>query len=269
MSDPRLALLDWYLDAGVDEAIGELPVDRYAAPVAAPPEAVPRIDPPPAPVAVPPSRPAAPTTRPVAVPVSDQAMVESARAVAARADSLEALRAALLGFEGCGLKHTATTLVFADGDPTGGLMLVGEAPGAEEDRQGLPFVGRSGQLLDRMLAAIGRDRSSCYIANTLPWRPPGNRKPTDAEVAICLPFIQRQIVLAQPRVLVFLGGTAAATLLGRTEGITRLRGRWLAYPSDAGEIPVMPTFHPAYLLRQPAAKRQAWQDLLRVKERLS
>lgn len=234
--DPRAALLDWYLAAGVDEAIGEAPVDRFTAvPAAA---------------------------------VATQDAVESARQIAARAQTLDELRAALAGFEECGLKRTATSLVFADGNPEAGLMLVGEAPGAEEDRQGLPFVGRSGQLLDRMLAAIGLDRTHCYIANTLPWRPPGNRKPTDAETAMCIPFIQRQIELARPKLLAFLGGTAAATMLGRTEGITRLRGRWLAYPLGEVEIPVLPMFHPAYLLRQPAAKRQAWQDLLRLREKL-
>lgn len=256
--DPRVALLDWYLDAGVDESMAEAPIDRYAV-VPAPP-AKPSARPPITAV------PAAP--RPVAAPVGDQDAVESARNLAARATTLDELKAILEGFDGCGLKHTATNLVFADGNPKAPLMLVGEAPGAEEDRQGLPFVGRSGQLLDRMLQAIGLDRTGCYIANTLPWRPPGNRKPTDVETAICLPFIQRQIVLANPKVLVFLGGTSLGTLLGRTEGITRLRGRWFAYPVEGREIPVLPTFHPAYLLRQPSAKRQVWQDLLRIREKL-
>jgi uracil-DNA glycosylase family 4 len=178
------------------------------------------------------------------------------------------LKAAVSGCTACALHKSRTQTVFGVGDEDADWMLIGEAPGAEEDRQGLPFVGRSGQLLDRMLAAIGIDRTRCYIANTLAWRPPGNRKPTDAETAMCIPFIQRQIALADPQVLVFLGGTAAATLLGRNEGITRLRGRWLTYPLDGREVPVMPTFHPAYLLRQPAAKRQAWLDLLRIRERL-
>jgi uracil-DNA glycosylase len=258
MADPRLALLDWYLESGADEAIGEAPIDRYAPPPAVVPLAKPAVV----------ARPAAPPPRPAAMPVAAQDAVAGARAVAAAARTLDELKAALAGFDECGLKHTATNLVFADGNPEAGLMLVGEAPGAEEDRQGLPFVGRSGQLLDRMLAAIGIDRTRCYIANTLAWRPPGNRKPTDAETAMCIPFIQRQIALADPQVLVFLGGTAAATLLGRTEGITRLRGRWLTYPLGGREVPVMPTFHPAYLLRQPAAKRQAWLDLLRIRERL-
>ena len=257
--DPRAALLDWYLDAGVDEAIGEAPVDRF---VVVPPK----------PVAVVVHKPMTPAMpRPVAAPPPTAATsdaVESARQVAARAQTLDELKAALLSFDQCGLKRTATNLVFADGNPEAGLMFVGEAPGAEEDRQGLPFVGRSGQLLDRMLAAIGLDRTGCYIANTLPWRPPGNRKPTDAETAMCIPFIQRQIVLARPKLLAFLGGTAAATMLGRTEGITRLRGRWLTYPLGDAEIPVLPMFHPAYLLRQPAAKRQAWQDLLRLREKM-
>lgn len=159
-------------------------------------------------------------------------------------------------------------LVFGDGNPDAGLMLVGEAPGADEDREGVPFVGVSGQLLDKMLAAIGRDRSSAYITNILPWRPPGNRKPDQAEVAMCLPFIRRHIEIVAPAVLVLVGGVAASTLLERREGITRLRGRWLTYSSGGGEIPALAIFHPAYLLRQPALKQLAWQDLLTLKDRL-
>ena len=175
------------------------------------------------------------------------------------------------GFDGCALKATATTTVFADGNPAADLMLVGEGPGAEEDRLGLPFVGASGKLLDRMLAAIGRDRSRAYITNVVYWRPPGNRTPTPAELALCLPFVERHIALARPKVLVLSGGTAAKTLLARSEGITRLRGRWLDYrPGEADvTIPTIATFHPSYLLRTPSSKREAWRDMLAVQRKLA
>ena len=195
----------------------------------------------------------------------------SARELAAAADSLDALKDAIARFDGMPLKATATNLVFADGNPKARLMLVGEAPGGEEDRRGLPFVGVSGQLLDRMLAAIGHDRTSCYITNIVNWRPPGNRKPSPAEMQLSLPFIARHIALVKPAILVLLGDTAAKTLTGRTEGITRLRGRWfeLAVPGAGATIPAMPTFHPAYLLRSPGQKREAWMDLLAIKRRLA
>jgi DNA polymerase len=162
------------------------------------------------------------------------------------------------------LKKTAMNTVFADGNPEAGLMFVGEAPGAEEDRRGLPFVGRAGMLLDKMLAAIGRDRTSAYISNILPWRPPGNRTPTPNETTICLPFIQRHVELAKPTVIVFLGGTSAATMLDRREGITKLRGRWFDYNGVAA----MPTYHPAYLLRQPALKQLSWRDFLEIRKKM-
>jgi DNA polymerase len=172
-------------------------------------------------------------------------------------------------FEGCNLRYTAKSLVFADGNPAGPLMLVGEAPGRDEDIEGRPFVGRSGQLLDRMLAAIGIDRSSAYIANVIPWRPPGNRTPTPQETEICRPFIERQIELANPKVLVSLGGPSAKVLAGAVEGIMKLRGSWRIHRTAGGrEIPLMPTLHPAYLLRNPAHKRLAWRDLLEVKAKL-
>jgi uracil-DNA glycosylase family 4 len=196
------------------------------------------------------------------------AVVATAREQAERCNTLEDLHQALAAFEGCALRETATNLVFADGNPDSGLMFVGEGPGAEEDRQGLPFVGPSGRLLDRMLAAIGRDRTGAYITNIVPWRPPGNRNPSSDETTACLPFTNRHIALVKPRVLVLLGTTAAATILGTTQGITRLRGRWHTYTVDGTTIDVMPTFHPAYLLRQPAQKQQAWQDFLAIKLRL-
>ena len=186
----------------------------------------------------------------------------SARALAEAATDLEALRSALADFEGCALKRTATRLVFEDGVPGSRVMFVGEAPGADEDRLGRPFVGRAGQLLDRMLGAVGLDRQTVYVANVVPWRPPGNRTPTPQETQICLPFIKRQIDLADPEVLVCLGGSAVRTLLGVQTGITRARGSWFAYPrQDGREIRALAMLHPAFLLRQPAHKRFAWADM--------
>ena len=192
----------------------------------------------------------------------------AARAAAKNAKTLEELRGILDKFDGCALKATATQLVFADGNPQAKVMLVGEAPGRDEDLEGLPFVGRSGKLLDRMLAAIGLDRSSVYIANIVPWRPPGNRTPTPQESQICLPFILRQIELADPEVLVCLGGPSAQTLLGIKEGITKTRGRWFNFDTGKREIRAMPTFHPAFLLRSPLQKRFAWRDFLAIKKAL-
>ncbi len=183
--------------------------------------------------------------------------------------TLEELRAALDAFEGCALKATAKQLGFADGNPRAKVMFVGEAPGRDEDIEGLPFVGRSGKLLDRMLAAIGLDRTKVYIANIIPWRPPGNRTPTPQESQICLPFIQRQIELADPDILVCLGGPSAQTLLGIKDGITKTRGRWFTYDTGTREIRAMPTFHPAFLLRSPLQKRLAWRDFLAIKKALA
>jgi uracil-DNA glycosylase len=191
-----------------------------------------------------------------------------ARSGAKNAKTLDELRTILDSFEGCALKSTASQLVFADGNPEARLMLVGEAPGRDEDIEGLPFVGRSGKLLDRMLAAIGLDRASVYIANIVPWRPPGNRTPTPQESQICLPFILRQIELADPDILVCLGGPSAQTLLGIKEGITKTRGRWFALETGKREIRAMPTFHPAFLLRSPLQKRFAWRDFLAIKKAL-
>ena len=180
---------------------------------------------------------------------------------AAAAKSLDDLRERLSRFEGCGLKATATQLVFGDGNPGADIMFMGEAPGADEDRQGVPFVGRAGQLLDKMLAAIGLDRSKVYIANVVPWRPPGNRTPTPLETAACLPFTRRQIELVDPKILVCLGAAAAQTLLGSKDGIMRMRGRWFTYRAGDKDIRAIAMLHPAYLLRQPAQKKLAWQDL--------
>ena len=195
--------------------------------------------------------------------------MQTAREIAAASGTLAELRAALEAFDGCPLKATAMNFVFADGKPGASLMLVGEAPGAEEDRQGLPFVGPAGRLLDKMLEAIGIERKEAYISNILPWRPPGNRNPADSEIAACLPFVERHIELAAPRILVLVGGISAKSLLRSRDGIMRLRGRWLKYRPPEGEpMTARALLHPAYLLRQPAQKRVTWRDLLEIRERL-
>ena len=200
-----------------------------------------------------------------ALPAADEA-VTAAREAAKSAATLEALQAALARFEGCALRFTAKQLVFADGNPQARVMFVGEAPGAEEDREGLPFVGRAGKLLDRMLAAIGLDRKQVYIANIVPWRPPGNRTPTPQESAICYPFIRRQIELVNPDFLVCLGRPSMQTLLGIKEGIRGIRGRWFDYDTGTRTIRALVAFHPAYLLRSPLEKRHAWRDMLALKK---
>jgi DNA polymerase len=202
-------------------------------------------------------------------PPPPEAAVMAAREAARNAKTLDELQALLATFEGCALRATATQLVFADGDPQSRVMFVGEAPGYDEDIVGRPFVGRSGKLLDRMMAAIGLDRASVYIANVVPWRPPGNRTPTPQETAICLPFIRRQIELADPDILVCLGGPAMQTLLGIKDGITRSRGRWFSYQTGRREIRALATFHPAFLLRSPLQKRFAWRDFLALKKALA
>lgn len=258
------ALMEFYLAAGVDETIGEVPVDRYAPlPAVQPPVAVPRPANearPPAPAVV-----AAP-----ALPPSGDAAVKSAVAAAAEAQSVADLRRALEAFEGCPLKKTATNLVFTDGNPEARIVLIGEAPGAEEDRQGLPFVGVSGKLLDRMLGSIGLDRTQVLISNTVFWRPPGNRTPTTSETAVCMPFVERLIELVEPALLVALGGPAAKALLAQGAGISQVRGRWFGYATArlSHPIPATALFHPAYLLRSPAQKRLAWRDLLDIRRHL-
>lgn len=258
------ALLEWHVEAGVDLAVDEIAPDRFAEAAA---EAEARS------VAREAARPA-PRTAPAipaaaqAVPPAPEEAARDARALAANVRTLEDLRALMEAFDGCALKSSAQRLVFSDGTPGARLMLVGEAPGRDEDEQGRPFVGRSGQLLDRMLAAIGLDRTSVYIANIVPWRPPGNRTPTPQEIAICLPFITRQIELAAPDVLVCLGGPSSQTMLGQREGILKLRGRWFDVQAGARRIPALATLHPAYLLRQPVQKRLAWRDLRAIRARL-
>jgi uracil-DNA glycosylase family 4 len=268
-------LLRWYIEMGADEAIAAAPRNRLAlessheAPVG---EARGRVPPAAAAPPVPP-RPAAAAAAaapPAALLDSPAEAAQSARLLAAAADTVAALASAVARFEGCALKRTATNTVFIDGNPEAPVIIIGEGPGAEEDRTGRPFVGRAGQLLDRMLAAIGLDRGSVLITNVVYWRPPGNRTPTAAEIASCLPFVLRLVALVAPQVLVLCGGTAANALLTQNQGITRLRGRWfdLAVPGLEAPLPTLPMYHPAFLLRSPERKREAWRDLLSLKARL-
>jgi DNA polymerase len=268
-------LLAFYREAGVDALLDEMPLDRFAAngTAAAP---APRTDP-----ALPtpearagatgralPAREGEVVSRP-APALPPEAAVMAAREAAKSAATLEQLRAMLERFEGCALRMTATQLVFADGNPQARVMFVGEAPGRDEDIEGLPFVGRSGKLLDRMMAGIGLDRRSAYIANVVPWRPPGNRTPTPQESAVCLPFTLRQIELADPDILVCLGSPSTQTLLNSKDGILKTRGRWLPFHTGTREIRAIATLHPAYLLRQPLQKRFAWRDFLAIKKALA
>ncbi len=261
-------LLAFYLEAGVDAPVGEEPVDRFADDMAAPIADPARVPQPSSPVPAERPRVSAPPL-PMAAPPSPDAAAMAAREAVKGIATLEELRAALDAFEGCALKGTAKQLVFADGNPQAKIMFVGEAPGRDEDIEGLPFVGRSGKLLDRMLNAIGLDRTNVYIANIIPWRPPGNRTPTPQESQICLPFVQRQIELADPDILVCLGGPSAQTLLNIRDGITKTRGRWFSYHTGKRDIRAMPTFHPAFLLRSPLQKRLAWRDFLAIKKALA
>ncbi len=247
-------ILQWYLDAGVDEAIGEKPVDRFRAP-----------PPPQAPV----QKMPAGAARPIEA-VQPPASLQNACEMAAAAETLDDLRSAIDIFDGCALKKTATKTVFADGNPEARIVLIGEAPGAEEDRRGLPFVGPSGKLLDRMLASIGLDRDSVLISNTVYWRPPGNRPPTPQETAVCLPFVERLMEIVDPDIVVALGGAAAKSVLARSESVGRLRGRWFSYATPKMPRPAQATaiYHPAYLLRTPAQKRNTWADLRAIRQKL-
>ncbi len=248
-----LALLDWQIELGADEAIGDVPVNRFELEAKTPA----------------PQRAASAAPTPGPAPKVEVDHVAAARKLAAAANSLEALQDAIQSFDGCELKRGAKNLVFSDGNPKARIMVVGEAPGRDEDIQGKPFVGRAGQLLDKMFAAIGKARTdpdpetAIYISNILNWRPPQNRDPSPEEMAMFLPFITRHIELAAPDVLVLMGNISCQALLGR-RGITRLRGNW----AEAVGRPALPMFHPAYLLRNPAAKREAWHDLLMLQARL-
>ncbi|MGO4523710.1 uracil-DNA glycosylase family protein [Microvirga sp. 2MCAF35] len=266
--DALQALLDFHVEAGVDLALDETPHNRFAEPKAE------RIQPkagaqPSTPKASPATSSPSPRALPKAAASAPEEVASMAREQARHARSLEELEAILAGFDGCALKFSAKNLAFADGNPDGRVMLVGEAPGADEDRIGKPFMGRSGQLLDRMLATIGLDRTQVYVANIVPWRPPGNRTPTPQEIAICKPFIARQIELASPEFVLCLGGPAAQNLLGLKDGILRTRGRWFTYKTEDGrEMRALPTLHPAYLLRQPLQKRLGWRDFQALRRAL-
>ena len=258
--EESLAVLNWLVDAGADEAIEASPVDRFTqrnvdAPRASAPS---------------PGEGRAPLAQIKPANLAPLATdgFGSALEIAARCASLAELKAALEGFEGSQLKRLATNTVFADGAPDSRIMFIGEAPGQDEDRAGLPFVGRAGKLLDKMLAAIGLNRANAYIINVMPWRPPDNRNPDPGEVALCIPFLRRHIELAQPQIMIMLGAVAARHVLGLNDGIMKLRGRWLEYRIGTEMIPVLPTLHPAYLLRQPAHKRLAWRDLQALAEKL-
>lgn len=257
LSGPELmALLDFYRAAGVDFALEEDPVDRFAR-SAAPARQRP---------AAPPQTTVPPAERPIATTLS--ADPAESRALAARAQSLDELRQLMDNFDGCGLKKRATQLCFADGNPEAEIMLVGEGPGEQEDLQGKPFVGRAGQLLDRMLAAIGLDRSKVYIANMVPWRPPGNRDPSAEELAQCAPFLIRQVELVAPKLLVTLGNVPTKSLFETSAGITRMRGQWREIAVGEHRVKALATLHPAYLLRTPSAKALAWSDMLSLRRAL-
>ena len=259
------AALRWLAEAGADDTIGEQPVDRFR-PVPSPARK------PETPVA--PGARIAPASQPapvrVSAPPADDDPIGQAMAAAAACKTLEELKTAIEAFEGCALKRHATRTVFADGTPACRILFIGEAPGKDEDAAGLPFVGRAGKLLDRMLAAIALDRrTNVYITNVLNWRPPGNRDPAPEEAAACLPFLRRHIELADPEIIVLLGAVAARHVLGRSEGIMRLRGNWLEYYVGGRMVPVMPTLHPAYLLRRPIDKKLAWRDLQAISDKVN
>lgn len=268
-------IMEWYVEAGVDILLEDTPIDRFSE---APPP--PRKKPPLASAQSTPSpaqrlaqkAESSPRPTPSAKPqttLPDSAVVDMARSVATKAMSLEDLKQAMETFAGCNLKRTAKSLVFADGNPEAKIMLIGEAPGTDEDMSGLPFVGRVGQLLDKQLAAIGLDRNTSYITNVIPWRPPGNRTPTPQETEICRPFIERHIELINPDVILMLGGSSAKTLLKSSDGIMKLRGKWSEIKTENISVKALPTLHPAYLLRQPLHKKLVWQDLLSLKQHLS
>jgi uracil-DNA glycosylase family 4 len=254
------ALLAWYEAMGADEGIGEAPLDRFAgggAPKAVPARAAPERK----------SVASAPRSTPRATALV-RAPTPSPRGIGGQAATLAELQALVAQFDGCSLKRTAKSLCFARGSEQASIMLIGEAPGRDEDLQGKPFVGRAGQLLDRMLASVGLGEEQVYIANTVYWRPPGNRTPSPEEIAACAPFLARQIELLSPKLLVLLGGAAAKSILGVNEGIMRLRGKWLTYSCGGRDIPTLATLHPAFLLRKPEQKRYAWRDLLMLKAAL-
>ncbi len=270
-----LNTLNWLVEAGADEAVLDAPVNRFAAPRtsarnddgtlpfpnenARPTNVAERVRA---------ARSSQPTPASPASLATEGDNIGHAMEIARRCNTLAELKAALESFEGSQLKKGATNTVFADGNPQSRILFVGEAPGRDEDQMGLPFVGRAGKLLDLMMTAIGLDRTSAYIINVLPWRPPENRNPEATEVAQCIPFLRRHIELAAPEISILLGAVAVRHVLGLAEGIMKYRGRWMEYRVGEKMIPVMPTLHPAYLLRQPAHKKLAWRDLQAVADRI-
>lgn len=255
-------LLEWYITAGVDVTCGSQPWENVTV-------KTPEIKVSPVPLAA--TSVQTENVRPAITELAQATVVacQNARQRCAKVDTLEELKALVEEFDGCSLRLTANKTVFGYGSPTADLLLIGEAPGADEDRSGIPFVGRSGHLLDKMLQSIQIKRDDCFVTNVLPWRPPGNRTPTEGETAVCLPFLKRQIDLVKPKVILILGGSAANALLDNGEPISKLRGKWLEYKiSDGTKIPVLASFHPAYLLRNSGQKAKAWSDLLRVKQKL-
>ena len=257
------ALLSWYAECGVDEAISEFPINRLSKEFAE--NNILSIR----------------NSNETSLSVNEKNFLSTSNnnspleesIILSDCNDLESLRKELDAFEGCSLKKTATNLVFSDGDPNASLMVIGEAPGAEEDRAGKPFVGPAGQLLDKMLKSIGLNRADVYITNIVPWRPPGNRPPSQNEIEVCLPFILKQIELVAPNFLLLLGGVSSKSILNSPEGITKIRGKWFNYvyknnENVTKEILTMPTFHPSYLLRSPIKKRESWEDLLSLKDKL-
>ena len=272
-----IAYLDFHVESGVDLALDDAPHDRFqeadaptlrrsAPPRDAPAETVRRASaamaeaPPAAPRTVVRTPSAASGTFGQSASAKPEEAAVDARARAREAGTLEDLEALLVAFDGCPLRFTAKNLAFSDGNPAAKLMFIGEAPGADEDRVGKPFMGRSGQLLDRMMAAIGLDRTMAYVANVVPWRPPGNREPTIQELAICRPFLERQIELVDPDIIVCLGSPATKAITGTKDGILKARGRFYPYALPNRTVRALATLHPAYLLRQPMQKRLAWRD---------
>lgn len=288
------ALLHFYADSGVGDLCEDAPIDRFAqsaeilksrarsqaqpnavapvgnaqTPVGKPQSSAPTPGPGPGEGRKIAAQPVTPAPQASQLTVPNEAAFESARSLAASANSIAELRAALDGFTGCNLRHSAKSLVFADGNPDADIMFIGEAPDREEDIQGTPFVGRPGQLLDRMLAAIGLSRETVYITTMIPWRPPGNRTPAAHEIALCRPFIERHVALAAPKIVVMLGNVVSKSLLNTDKGILSLRGTWMDYKADDSVIPALPTLHPGYLLKYPAQKQLAWMDLLSLQARI-
>ncbi|MBU4530137.1 MAG: uracil-DNA glycosylase [Hoeflea sp.] len=282
------ALLSFYADSGVEDLCEDAAIDRFeqsaalaqsrtqgkpqreltGAPASSGQQGQRSSAPAVRPGATVAAQPMTPAPQASQLTIPGEAAFEDARALAASATTIAELRAALDGFTGCNLRHSAKTLVFADGNPDADVMFIGEAPGREEDIQGAPFVGRAGQLLDRMLSAIGLSRDTAYITNMIPWRPPGNRTPAPHEIELCRPFIERHVALAAPKIVVMLGNVASKSLLGTDKGILSLRGTWMEYLAGEARIPALPTLHPAYLLRNPAQKRLVWADLLSLQERI-